>query len=81
MVARFLVPVFPAVLAFYWPFCTPELRPTQPPALVQIEELWERPVDLATRDLYLGPWGREHAPDPAASYRFVKQKTGGLNPG
>ena len=33
---RMFIPVFPAVLAVYLPFCTPELRPTQPPELVQI---------------------------------------------
>src|SRR5512134_3059910 len=81
MLARMFVSVFPAVLAVYWPFCTPELRPTQPPELVQIEELWERPADLEARDLFYGPWGREYAPAPDVSYKFVKPKTGGSNPG
>src|SRR5688572_1056196 len=78
---RLFIPVFPAVLALYWPFCTPELRPSQPPELVQIEELWERPDDIDERDLFYGPWGREHAPAAAASYRFVKPNTSGVNPG
>lgn len=78
---RGLIPVFPAVLAIYWPFCTPELRPSQPPELVQIEELWERPDDLDARDLFYGPWGREHAPVDDMRYRFVKPKTSGVNPG
>jgi hypothetical protein len=78
---RLLMPVFPAVIAIYWPFCTPELRPTQPPELVRIEELWERPADLESRDLYFGPWGREHAPSADEVYRFSKPKTGGTNPG
>jgi hypothetical protein len=51
MTTRTLMPVFPAILALYWPFCTPELRPTQPPELMQIEELWERPVELESKDL------------------------------
>ena len=78
---RLFIPVFPAVLALYWPFCTPELRPSQPPELVQIEELWERPDDLDAQDLFYGPWGREHAPAADAAYRFVKPKTSGVNPG
>jgi len=78
---RALIPVFPAVLGIYLPFCTPELRPSQPPALVQIEELWERPDNLETRDLFYGPWGREHMPVADAPYRFVKAKTSGVNPG
>ena len=78
---RLFTPVFPAVLALYWPFCTPELRPTQPPELVQIEELWERPDDIGDRDLFDGPWGRDHAPIDDMSYRFVKPKTSGVNPG
>jgi hypothetical protein len=80
---RMFIPIFPAVLALYWPFCTPELRPSQPTALVQIEELWERPDDIGQSDLFSGPWGREHAPADADDepYRFVKPKTTGLNPG
>jgi hypothetical protein len=78
---RLFIPVFPAVLALYLPFCAPELRPTQPPELVQIEELWERPDDLEARDLFNGPWGARHAPPADAVYTFVKFKTGGVNPG
>jgi hypothetical protein len=77
---RTVTPVFPAVLALYWPFCTPELRPSQPPALAQIEELWKRPDDIAEHDLFHA-WGREHAPTGDGRYRFVKPKTGGVNPG
>jgi hypothetical protein len=40
-------------------------------------EFWVEPEDLASRDLYLGPWGAEHAPDPAAAYRFVARKAQG----
>lgn len=81
MLTRVLIPVFPAVLALYWPFCTPELRPSQPPALVQIEELWERPNDIENNDLFYGPWGRDQAPTDDEPYRFVKPKTSGVNPG
>jgi hypothetical protein len=48
---------------------------------VQIEQLWERPDDLGERDLFEGPWGGEHAPIDDHSYRFVKPKTSGVNPG
>jgi hypothetical protein len=50
----------------------------EPPALA---ELWEAPVDLASRDLFNGPWGPGRAPDPDATYVFVKPKKGGINPG
>jgi hypothetical protein len=78
---RTFAPVFPAILALYWPFCTPQLRPTQPPATVQIDELWERPDDLETRDVFYGPWGADNAPVAGATYQFVKSKTTGVNPG
>jgi hypothetical protein len=43
--------------------------------------LWVAPTDLATRDLFAGPWGPELVPDPRATYTFVKPKSGGANPG
>ena len=43
--------------------------------------LWVQPSDLATRDLYYGPWGRERVPDPKATYTFVELKHTGVNPG
>ena len=45
------------------------------------EELWVEPTDLATRDLFNGPWGAAHAPDPHAQYTFIAPKKGGINPG
>jgi hypothetical protein len=47
----------------------------------QSAELWEAPNDLATRNLYDGPWGMDLAPDPAAIYSFVSAKTVGVSPG
>lgn len=47
----------------------------------RIDELWVEPTDLATRDLFNGPWGAAHAPDPHARYTFVAPKKGGINPG
>ena len=46
-----------------------------------LSELWVEPRDLALRDLHHGPWGAAYAPDPAAEYRFVAPKKGGVNPG
>ena len=43
--------------------------------------LWELPSDLRDRDLFYGPWGAGRAPDPAATYTFLRPKRGGVNPG
>jgi hypothetical protein len=72
----------PAILAIYMPMCSPpEVRPTMPPSQVSIGELWEQPDDIASRDLFYGPWGRDNAPDPNVVYKFVKPKLTGMNPG
>jgi hypothetical protein len=72
----------PALFAVYMPSChTPVVQPTSPGAGVHMSELWERPGNVADRDLYYGRWGREHAPDPSAVYTFVRPKTTGTNPG
>ena len=44
----------------------------------QIAELWQEPRVLPSRDLFQGPWGAQSAPDPAATYTFVKPKEGGV---
>ena len=38
-------------------------------------------ADLSARDLFNGPWGAAHAPDPDAVYTYVRPKKGGINPG
>jgi hypothetical protein len=43
--------------------------------------LWENPSNLAQRDLYHGPWGADHAPDPAGVYSLVERKHTGVNLG
>ncbi len=43
--------------------------------------LWVEPTDLATRDLFYGPWGAEHAPDPNGVYTLVERKHTGVNLG
>ena len=77
-----MVTVFAVLIAAYVPSCrTPEVEPTVPPPLVQMQELWRAPSEAEHQDLFLGPWGADHAPDPKATYTFVKSKTGGINPG
>jgi hypothetical protein len=53
-----------------------QMKPTGP-----IEQLWERPKDLASRDLYWGPWGRSLAPKPGEKYKVIAEKTRGFSPG
>ena len=55
----------------------PEAQPSAP---VPGAMLSVQPSDLARRDLYYGPWGRERAPDPKATYTFVELKHTGVNP-
>ena len=43
--------------------------------------LWVEPTDLASRDLYNGPWGAENAPDPKDVYNLVELKHTGVNLG
>lgn len=43
--------------------------------------LWNEPANLADRDLFYGPWGAEHAPDPDAVYTLVERKHTGVNLG
>ena len=62
--------------------CAGAKRPAlQPSSRDPGETLWESPANLAARDLYHGPWGRELAPDPAATYKFVERKHTGVNLG
>lgn len=42
---------------------------------------WSEPTDLASRDLFYGPWGKEHAPDPNGVYKLVELKHTGVNLG
>ena len=79
------------VIALYYPFCTAKMGPTAPPWDAPLAELWQSPNavntqglykgTIASRDLFDGPWGRERAPDPRATYTFVERKQHGTNPG
>jgi hypothetical protein len=40
--------------------------------------LWQDPTDIAYRDLYYGPGGKEHAPH--TTYTFLKEDLNGTNP-
>jgi hypothetical protein len=46
-----------------------------------LSELWRPPADLAGRDLFYGPGGRDRAPAVNGAYAFVSYKTSGTNPG
>ena len=56
-------------------------RGSRSAAAPPLAALWEQPTDLPARDLFAGPWGMEHAPDPLAEYLFLRPKTRGINPG
>lgn len=43
--------------------------------------MWVEPADLASRDLYYGPWGADHAPDPNGVFELVELKHAGVNLG
>ena len=81
MFSRVTLCVVPAIFAMYVPMCAPKMMPTAPPWGAQMDQFWEQPVNLAERDLFYGPWGPERAPDPQATYTFVKKKQQGTNPG
>ena len=44
----------------------------------QISELWRRPRDIRSRDLFWGSGGKEHAPH--TTFRFTKEDMHGTNP-
>ena len=54
---------------------------TKPTAAEAGASLWQRPDNLAARDLFYGPWGPERAPAPDAIYTLVERKHTGVNPG
>jgi len=70
----------PLLLALYLPFCVRVHDPIATPS-IELKGLWQAPEDLASRDLYYGPWGAAAAPDPFAVYTLVNHKHTGTNPG
>lgn len=62
--------------------CVRAKRPAlQPSAPEPGATLWQPPANLEDRDLFYGPWGREHAPDPGGTFTFVELKRSGVNLG
>jgi hypothetical protein len=61
--------------------CAAAVRPVETSSPTPLSSWWQSPENLHARDLFSGPWGIEHAPDPHAEYTFVRPKTGGFNPG
>jgi len=64
-------------------FCAPAVKPFMPRdgSPTHLGQLWVEPRDVASRDLFDGPWGKEYAPDPGAVYTFVRSKVHGASPG
>jgi hypothetical protein len=64
-------------------FCAPAVKPFMPRdgSATHLDQLWVEPRDLASRDLFHGPWGKQHAPDPSAVYTFLRSKVRGASPG
>ena len=64
------------------PFIVVSIRPTVSSAIAeqQMAQLWREPDNIATADLFAGPWP-DDAPDPHATYTFVKAKLHGASPG
>jgi hypothetical protein len=47
----------------------------------ELAQLWRAPHDLEQRDLFFGPGGAGHAPDPADRYEMIEVNASGVNPG
>jgi hypothetical protein len=70
-----------AVFAVYVPAWAPDITSTVSPSEADVAELWQQPDDLASRNLFYGPWGDVAAPDAHATYTFMRKKRQGTNPG
>lgn len=76
---RILLAVFAAATAAA---CAKAQPPAlQPSAPVAGAVLWTMPTDLATRDVFHGPWGRENAPNPADTFTLLVSKRSGVDSG
>ena len=64
------------------PFIVVSIRPTVSSAIAerQMAQLWHEPDNIATADLFKGPWPND-APDSKSTYAFVKSKLHGASPG
>jgi hypothetical protein len=50
------------------------------PVQEPVPSLWEEPVDPSSANLLEGPWGRSQAPDPDATFTFLRPRPG-ISPG
>jgi hypothetical protein len=78
---RFIHAMCAAALATSAWICTPATGTAAGKESAPLTALWDEPRDLENRDLFNGPWGAANAPDPKATYTFVRPKQGGVNPG
>jgi hypothetical protein len=76
-----MLALMPMLVGVYYPGCDPQVRPNVPADQRRIDELWRAPRDIAAEDLFNGPWGQANAPDAGATYRFLRPKRTGVNPG
>ena len=57
-------------------------RPTiENPTPADIAQLWQDPADIAERDLFYGPGGKELVPDRNTGFLFVARDESGYSPG
>ena len=77
---RFVLGTLSAIVAIQVATWT-AMQPSAAGKATQVTAFWQAPGDLGTRDLFNGPWGAANAPDPKATYTFVRTKTSGANPG
>ena len=59
----------------------PVPRPASQPNGINLNELWEDPLDIANRDLFHGPGGASLTPDDSAQFTFVKADLSGYSKG
>lgn len=79
-----LVQICLSILALTVTACAePKIRRTTPSSLgrVSTAELWIEPTNIAARDLFWGPGGREMAPHNGDTFTFKEEKLGGYSPG
>ena len=63
--------------------CAPRVRTanTAPPPAEKLDELWVRPADIGTRDLFHGAGGAQAAPAMGVAYTWVATDTTGYSGG
>lgn len=61
----------------------PKMRSTldRRPTAAEMAQLWVKPTDITSRDLFWGAGGKEHAPRPGIEYKVVDIDTTGMSGG